>query len=245
MTQAASAAADVGYRARRREPRDVSHRFRRGPRVWTRTPVLVLVVAVAALLVFALRPEPPRGQPRIPAAIAQAPAPAPLAAPVPAPAPALEPGTAFRIQVASFLEPRNATRMVQQLRGEGLTVESLVVEARRVRYRVLTPIEDGGDSETLLARLRELGFSPRLASGAVAVTEFVPTPVADDAAGRLEEEGIAVRVEEENQAVSYHVVRVGAYPTAEAAERGRDELAARGLKGHVVQVQPEADPIDP
>jgi cell division septation protein DedD len=245
MTQAASAADALEYRARRRETRDVSHRFRRGPRVWTRAPVLALAVAVVALLVFAFRSDPPRSQPRFAAAIPQAPAPAPLAAPVTAPAPAVASGPAFRIQVASFLEPRNAARMVQQLRGEGLAVESLVVETRRVRYRVLAPIEDAGDTEPLLARLRELGFSPRLASDVVAVTEFVPTPVADDAAGRLEEEGIAVRVEEENQAVSYHVVRVGAYPTAEAAERGRDELAARGLKGHVVQVQPEADPIDP
>jgi cell division septation protein DedD len=235
MTQAASTADALEYRARRRETRDVSHRFRRGPRVWTRAPVLALAVAVVALLVFAFRSDPPRSQPRFAAAIPQAPAPAPLAAPVTAPAPAVASGPAFRIQVASF----------QQLRGEGLAVESLVVETRRVRYRVLAPIEDAGDTEPLLARLRELGFSPRLASDVVAVTEFVPTPVADDAAGRLEEEGIAVRVEEENQAVSYHVVRVGAYPTAEAAERGRDELAARGLPGLVVRVQPEDGSIDP
>jgi cell division protein FtsN len=159
--------------------------------------------------------------------------------------PAVEPAPAFRIQVGSFLEPRNAARLAEQLRGEGLAVESLIVNARRVRYRVLVPLEDGQDADALVARLRDLGFSPRKTDGAVAVTGFVPTPDADDAAGRLEDEGIAVRVEEENRAVAYHVVRVGAYETAEAAERGRDELAARGLSGLVVRVQPEDGSIDP
>jgi cell division protein FtsN len=40
-------------------------------------------------------------------------------------------------------------------------------------------------------------------------------------------------------------VRVGAYPTAEAADRGRVELAARGLDGLVVRVQPDDGAIDP
>jgi cell division protein FtsN len=240
VTQVASAAEDLGYRARRREARDVSHRFRRGPRLWTRRPFLVLVLAVAALLVFALRSEPPRSHPRVWAAIP------PTRVVPPAPAmPAVEPAPAFRIQVGSFLEPRNAARLAEQLRGEGLAVESLIVDARRVRYRVLVPLEDGQDADALVARLRDLGFSPRKTDGAVAVTGFVPTPDADDAAGRLEDEGIAVRVEEENRAVAYHVVRVGAYETAEAAERGRDELAARGLSGLVVRVQPEDGSIDP
>jgi cell division protein FtsN len=245
MSQAAAVAEDLGTRPRRREARDVSHRFRRGPRLWTRAPFLVLVVAVAAFLVFALRSEPPRSHPGVPVAIPAAEA-IPLAAPVPpAPAPAVEAAPAFQVQVGSFLEPRNATRLVEQLRGEGLPVESLVVEGRRGRYRVIAPLEGGADADSLVARLRGLGFSPRIAAGAVAVTGFVPTSEADDAAGRLEDEGIAVRVEEESRAVSYHGVRAGAYPTAEAAERGRDELAARGLPGLVVRVQPEDGSIDP
>lgn len=240
MTQVASAADDLGYRPRRREARDVSHRFRRGPRLWTRTPFLALVVAVAALLVFVLRSEPPRSHPRVWAAIP----PTPAVQPTPA-IPAVEPAPTFQIQVGSFLEPRNAARLVEQLRGEGLAVESLIVDVRRVRYRVLSPLADGQDADALVVRLRDLGFSARMADGAVAVTEFLPTADADDAAGRLEDEGIAVRVEKESRAVPYHVVRVGAYETAEAAERGRDELAARGLSGLVIRVQPEDAPIDP
>jgi cell division protein FtsN len=249
MTHVASVADDLEYRPRRRERRDVSHRFRRGPRLWTRKPFLVLVIAVAGLLVFALRSEPPRSHPRVRTAAPHTPAPAPaLATPAaeaaPA-APAVEAAPAFRIQVASFLEARNAARMAEELRAEGLSVETRIIEGRRVRYRVLAPSGDGEDVEELLARLRDLGFSPRVTSDAVAVTGFVSTPDADDAAGRLEDEGIAVRVEEEDRAVSFHVVRVGAYPTAEAADRGRVELAARGLDGLVVRVQPDDGAIDP
>jgi cell division protein FtsN len=242
MTQAAALAEDLGSRPRRRDARDVSHRFRRGPRVWTRAPFLVLLVAVPGLLVFALRSEPPRSQPRAPVAAIP---PAPPVSPARATTPTVEAGPAFQVQVGSFLEPRNAARLVEQLRAEGLPVESLIAEGRRGRYRVIAPLEDGADAEALVARLRDLGFSPQTAAGAVAVTGFVPTSEADDAAGRLEDAGIAVRVEEEHRAVSFHVVRVGAYPTAEAAERGRDELAARGLPGLVVRVQPEDGSIDP
>jgi cell division protein FtsN len=242
MTQAAAIADDLGSRPRRREARDVSHRFRRGPRVWTRAPLLVLLVAVPGLLVFALRSEPPRSQPRAPVTTLP---PAPPVSPAPATTPAAGPAATFQVQVGSFLEPRNAARLVGQLRAEGLLVESLIAEGRHGRYRVIALREDGADADELVARLRDLGFSSKPASGAVAVTGFVPTSEADDAAGRLEDAGIAVRVEEERGAVSYHVVRVGAYPTAEAAERGRDELAARGLPGLVVRVQPEDGSIDP
>jgi cell division protein FtsN len=186
-----------------------------------------------------LRAEPPRSHARVPVV-----APAPAAAPA-LPLPSVEPTPAFQIQVGSFVEAGNAARMAEQLRAEGRAVETLTVHVRRVRYRILAPIEDGADGAALLARLRELGLSPRIASGAVAVTGFLSTPEADDIAGRLEDEGIVVRVEEENRAVSYHVVRVGGYPTAEAAERGRAELVGRGLEGFVVRLQQGDGSIDP
>jgi cell division protein FtsN len=210
--------------------------------MWTRAPILLVIAAVAGTLVFALRSEPPRGHPRV--SVAATP-PVPAIRPSPAPAPAVEPAPTFHVQVGSFLEPRNAARLVEQLRAEGLAVESLIVEGRRGRYRVSAPLEDGTDADGLVARLRDLGFSPQVAAGAVAVTAFVPTSEADDAAGRLEDAGIAVRVEEERRAVSYHVVRVGAYATADAAERGRDALATRGLPGIVVRVHPEDGPTEP
>jgi cell division protein FtsN len=232
------------YHPRRRETRDVSHRFRRGPRRWTHKPLLVLAIALATLLIFVLRAEPPRSHARVPAALPSPRAAAPAAVPAPA-LPAVEPGPIFQVQVGSFVDAGNAARMAELLRAEGRAVETLTVEARRVRYRVLATVEDGGDAEALLARLRDLGLSPRIANGAVAVTGFLSTPEADDVAGRLEDEGIAVRVEEENRVVSYHVVRIGPYPTAEAAEQGRAELAARGQEGLVVRVQQGDGSIDP
>jgi cell division protein FtsN len=247
---AGTADLDLGHRARSRQARDVSHRFRRQPAgkgTW-----LFLAIGVAVLLAVALRPmvgprrdlargahpetapAPTRQLIETPPILADPPA--ILADPEPIPAePPVASGLVFRIQVASFLDPRNALRMVERLRGEGLPAETRVAEGHQVRYRVLVTPGAGETTEALLARLGALGVSATAVNGQIAVTGFVPTEDADAIASRLEDEGIVVRVEGEQRAVSYHAVRVGAYRAAPDAERARIELAARGLAGLVVR----------
>jgi cell division protein FtsN len=254
---AGTADVELGYRARSRQARVISHRFRRQPAgkgAW-----LFLAVGVAALLAVALRPvvgprrdlargahpEPAPSTTRqliaTPPVLADPPAnpadaPAILADPGPIPAgPPAAPGVVFRVQVASFLDPRNALRMVERLRGDGLSADTRVAQGHQVRYRVLVTPGTGESEDELLARLSVLGVSATGVNGKIAVTDFVPTEDADAIASRLEDEGIVVRVEGEQQAVSYHAVRVGAYRADQDAERARVELAARGLAGLVVR----------
>jgi cell division protein FtsN len=229
---------DLGHRTRRPQPRNVSHRFRRQGHFWTRRGFrLLLAINVAVLLALALRSVigprndvAHRPRPHAVSAIAHV-----VAAPPVLSVPPVGPAPVFRVQVASFLDHRNAARMIEQLRGEGLPAETRLVEGHQVRYRVLATPGEGESDEELLARLSVLGFSAEVVNGGIAVMGFVPAEDADETASRLEDEGISVRAQDESRTVSYHVVRVGAYRTAEAAERARVALAARGLAGLVVR----------
>jgi cell division protein FtsN len=262
---------DLGHRARSRQARDISHRFRRRPAgIGVR---LFLAVGVAILLAVALRPV--IGSRRDLARVAH-PEPAPVttsqviaassisstladAAPSDSPGIAADsPGTltdapptldepgpvasdpaasglVFRVQLGSFLDVRNALRMVERLRGEGLPANVRTAEGQQMRYRVLVTPGTSESEKELLARLSALGIAATAVNGQIAVTGFVPTDDADAIASRLEDEAIAVRVEREQRALSYHAVRVGAYRAAQDAERARAELAARGLEGVVVR----------
>jgi cell division protein FtsN len=246
---AGTADGDLGHRTRNRQARDISHRFRRQPAGMGAR--LFLAIGVAALLALALRPvvgprrdlargahpeaAPPPTRPVVGAPPILADAPVLADAPILTNPPAGS-GPVFRVQVASFLDPRNALRMVERLRGEGLPAETRVARGHQARYRVLVTPGTGETDEELIARLRVLGVSAAVANGEIAVTGSVSTEDADAIASRLEDEAIAVRVEREQRAVSYHAVRVGTYRAPQDAERARVELAARGLEGLVVQV---------
>ncbi len=102
-------------------------------------------------------------------------------------------------------------------------------------YRVLAMPADGAGYEPLVQRLRELGYAPELTDDAAAVTQPVPLASAVETSRRLREQGIRVRLEQRPSSAAFRVVRVGAYPTAEEAERARAELAARGYEGFVIR----------
>jgi cell division septation protein DedD len=152
---------------------------------------------------------------------------------VTAPAPS---GTGlFRIQVGAFLDHRNADRLIERLRGEGFEVTTNLMEESRTAYRVLAVPSEGEGREALVQRLRELGFSPELNGDGAAVTQPVPLGGAVEASRKLKAQGIRVRLEREASSAAFRVVRVGAYATAEEAERARGELAAKGYEGVVVR----------
>lgn len=179
-------------------------------------------------------PEPPAA-----GAGAKPPAPNTAAATGETPAgPSAPPGAAvFRIQVGAFLDHRNADRLTERLRGEGLdVVVNSVVEESRTMYRVLAMPADGAGYAPLVQRLRELGYdAPELTDDAAAVTRPVPLASAVETSRRLREQGIRVRLEQRPSSAAFRVVRVGAYPTVEEAERARAELAARGYEGFVIR----------
>jgi len=151
----------------------------------------------------------------------------------------------FRIQVGAFQEPRNADRLVERLRSEGLGTATSVFEQSRVLYRVVavppegaTGGEPGGTadgSDTFLERLRALGFAPETTDEGPAVTRLVPLSVAVEASHRLRQQGIRVRLRQEVGSATYRVVRVGSYATSEEADRALAGLVARGFEGFVVR----------
>jgi cell division protein FtsN len=141
----------------------------------------------------------------------------------------------FRVQVGAFLDHRNADRLAERLRSEGVEVASTLVEESRTMYRVLATPSEGDRYETLIERLRTLGHAPELTDDGAAVTGPVPLRSAIEASRQLREQGIRVRFERAPSSAALRVVRVGAYGTAEEAERARVELAGRGYDGFVIR----------
>jgi translation initiation factor IF-2 len=208
--------------------------------------------------VDALRMESPLTAAAAPAAPAPTPAPAPAAngvpetapttppaakataAPAPEPAPekpaavSTGPGV-YRIQLGAFLDHRNADRLIERLRGEGLEAGNSLVDESQTLYRVLATPGDGEGYPALVQRLRGLGFAPELTDQGAIVSGPVALRTAVETSRRLRDQGIRVRLERQVSSGKFRVVRVGAYATAAEAERARAELVARGYEGIVVR----------
>jgi cell division protein FtsN len=152
-----------------------------------------------------------------------------------APPPAGAGRPVFRIQLGAFLDHRNADRLTERLRGEGVEVVNSVIEESRTMYRVLAVPAEGDGYEALVQRLRELGFTPELTDDAAVVTQPIPMAAAVEASRRLRDQGIRVRLEKRPSSAAFRVVRAGAYASAEEADRARAELAARGYEGFVIR----------
>jgi cell division septation protein DedD len=159
---------------------------------------------------------------------------APPSRPAPAP-PATADGAVYRIQVGAFLDHRNADRLTERLRGQGADVVTTVVEESRTMYRVVATPSEALGVDALIERLRKLGHSAELTDGGAVVTRPVPLRSAIETSRQLREQGIRVRLESGASSAAFRVVRVGAYPSAEEAERARAELGARGYEGFVVR----------
>jgi cell division protein FtsN len=166
-----------------------------------------------------------------------APAPEPPPAAPAAEKPVAKPGApgVYRIQVGAFLDHRNADRLIERLRGEGIEVVNSVVEESRTLYRVLATPNDSEGYPALVQRLRGLGFAPELSDDGAVVTRPVPLRTAVETSRRLRDQGVRVRLDRQVASANFRVVRVGAYPTAEEAERARAELVGRGIEGFVVR----------
>ncbi len=204
--------------------------------------------AEPTMAVAASRAEPkPEPRPAIaPAATGAAPATAETPAAKPAAKPDERAGSAtaaavpagrtvFRVQVGAFLDHRNADRLAERLRSEGVEVASTLVEESRTMYRVLATPSEGDHYEALIERLRALGHAPELTDDGAAVTGPVPLRAAIETSRQLREQGIRVRFERGPSSAALRVVRAGAYGTAEEAERARAELAGRGYEGFVIR----------
>jgi cell division protein FtsN len=161
----------------------------------------------------------------------------PLAEVVPArPIVLAAPPAAYWVQVGAFLEHRNADRLAERLRGDGLTVATTAFEQSRVLYRVLLVApEDGQPPDDVIERVRGLGHPVEATAEGPAVAGLVPLRRAVEMSHTLRHQGVPVRLKHEVSSSTYRVVRVGSFGTVAEAEATLATLTARGLEGVVVR----------
>jgi cell division protein FtsN len=171
------------------------------------------------------------GEPTKPAAppVATANAPAtsePLAAPP----------SVYWVQVGAFLDHKNADRLVERLKGDGLSATTTSFEQSRVMYRVLLAGSGGNrPGDDTIEKVRGLGHPVESTPDGPAVTGLVPLRKAVEMSHTLRQQGFPVRLKQEVSSSTYRVVRVGSFPTVAEADATLASLTAKGLEGVVVR----------
>ena len=156
---------------------------------------------------------------------------------VPARAGALAaPPAVYWVQVGAFLDHRNADRLAERLRGEGLR------RRRRRSSRAESSTGCSSSAPTTAARpttpssaCGDSGIPWRRPPTGPAVTGLVPLRRAVEMSHTLRQQGISVRLKQEVSSSTYRVVRVGSFATVAEAEATLATLTARGVEGVVVR----------
>ena len=189
----------------------------------------------------AATPEPaPRAEPVMEAARAAEPTAPPKSATPPRAAGATTPGGDYWVQVGLFASSDNAERLAKELRAERFAVE--VAQMTRggaapavSRHEVIV---DGATVEAVNAALKGTGTA-EAAAGGVVVRPAMDLKDAVTLSRRLAADGLQVRIRRVGEASgagsTVYLVRVGGYPTRDAAAAGKRELAAKGVGGFVTQ----------
>jgi cell division septation protein DedD len=145
------------------------------------------------------------------------------------------PPVGYWVQVGAFLDHRNADRLAERLRGDGLTAATTAFEQSRVLYRVLLVGPEGGVSDDVIERVRGLGHPVDATAAGPAVAGLVPLRRAVEMSHALREQGVPVWLKQEVSSSTYRVVRVGSFRTVAEAEAMLATLTARGVEGVVVR----------
>jgi cell division protein FtsN len=140
------------------------------------------------------------------------------------------------VQVGAFLDHKNADRLVERLKGDGLSAATTSFEQSRVMYRVLLVGSGGGrPSDDTVEKVRGLGHPVESTADGPAVTGLVPLRTAVETSHALRHQGFPVRLKQEVSSSTYRVVRVGSFPTVAEADATLASLTAKGLEGVVVR----------
>ncbi len=185
-------------------------------------------------------PARPAPKPAQTAARATEPAAPPKSATPPRAAAATTPGGDYWVQVGLFASSDNAERLAKELRAERFAVEVAQMTrggaaAAVSRHEVIV---DGATVEAVNAALKGAGTA-EAAAGAVVVRPAMDLKDAVTLSRRLAADGLSVRIRRVGEASgagsTVYLVRVGGYPTRDAAAAGKRELAAKGVGGFVTQ----------
>jgi cell division protein FtsN len=146
------------------------------------------------------------------------------------------PPVVYWVQVGAFLDHRNAERLAERLRSEGLSAATTAFEQSRVLYRVLLAGPEGGSvPDDAIERVRGLGHPVETTADGPAVTGSVVLRKAVETSHSLRQQGVRVRLKQEVSSSTYRVVRVGSFATVADAEAALATLTAKGVEGIVVQ----------
>jgi cell division protein FtsN len=146
------------------------------------------------------------------------------------------PPSVYWVQVGAFLDHRNADRLVERLRGDGLSAATTSFEQSRVLYRVMLAGADGSRvGDDAVERARGLGHPVETTADGPAVTGLVPLRRAVEISHTLRQQGVPVRLKQEVSSSTYRVVRVGSFATVAEADSALATLSARGVEGVVVR----------
>ena len=183
--------------------------------------------------VKAAAPKPTGAKAAAPASRATA------AAAKPAGTPTAATGGDYWIQVGLFASGDNAERLAKELRDERFAVE--IVQTTRgessapaSQHEVLVT---GSTVEAVAAALKGTGTAEATAGGVV-VRPAMDLKDAVTLSRRLAGEGLQVRIRRVTTSSgggTRYLVRVGGYPTRDAAAAGKRELAAKGVTGFLTQ----------
>jgi cell division protein FtsN len=153
------------------------------------------------------------------------------------PAPLATPPSVYWVQVGAFLDHKNADRLAERLRGEGLPAATAAFEQSRVLYRVLLAGPEDGASvpEEVVGRVKGLGHTVEATADGPAVTGAVPLRKAVETSHALRQQGFRVRLKQQVSSSTFRVVKVGSFPTVAEAEAALASLTAKGVEGVVVR----------
>jgi hypothetical protein len=140
--------------------------------------------------------------------------------------------------VGAFLDHKNADRLAERLRGDGLTATTSGFEQSRVLYRVLLAGPDDGSKsvpDEAVGRAKGLGHPVEMTADGPAVTGAVPLRKAVETSHTLRQQGFRVRLKQEVSSSTFRVVKVGSFATVGEAEAALATLTAKGVEGVVVR----------
>jgi cell division septation protein DedD len=150
--------------------------------------------------------------------------------------PLATPPSVYWVQVGAFLDHKNADRLVERLKGDGMAATTTSFEQSRVLYRVLLVGASGGrPSDDAVEKVRGLGHPIESTTDGPAVTGLVPLRKAVETSHALRQQGFPVRLKQEVSSSTYRVVRVGSFPTVAEADAALASLTAKGVEGVVVR----------
>ncbi len=146
------------------------------------------------------------------------------------------PPAVYWVQVGAFLDHKNADRLAERLRGDGLSAGTTSFEQSRVLYRVLLVGGEGGRvTDDTVERVRGLGHPVETTADGPAVTGLVPLRKAVETSHMLRQQGVPVRLKQEVSSSTFRVVRVGSFSTVAEADATLAALSAKGVEGVVVR----------